>query len=83
MVKTTPLPTEENELHLLKYRYFSEQACLFFVIKRLYHFFYLKAGCMIQKMKDTFSWEDSYLENSSLPVFLIYSSLLPHPPMER
>lgn len=28
-------------------------------------------------MKDTFSWEDSYLENSSLPVFLIYSSLLP------
>lgn len=31
-------------------------------------------------MKDTFSWEDSYLGNSSLPVFLIYSSLLPLSP---
>lgn len=41
---------------------------------------HLKSVWMIQKMKGTFSWEDSYLENSSLPVFLIYSSLLPISP---
>lgn len=34
-------------------------------------------------MKDTFSWEDSYLKNSSLPVFLIYSSLLPLSPFGK